>query len=396
MKKKIGMVTFLSVLIGTVILTACATLVISQLFSIGVFNGSTLSLVTKMSSIKSLIKNDYYGEYDENALTDKAISGYINGLGDKYAYYFNAEQATEYSDGLKGTSQGIGINIVKHPVNGTIYICKVHKDSPAELAGLQKGDEIIKVNDSVVTDVGYSEAYDMIRESNGADFNLTINRNGEESTVTLKFSEYTVQSVFYEMIDNYAYIGITEFNDDTTPTQFKNAVNQAMAAGATGLIFDLRNNGGGTVESAAEMIDFLVPSGNIISVKYSDGSDEVLYTSDESQIDLPMCVLVNRNTASASELFSASIRDYNKGVLIGAKTYGKGVMQRSYSLLDGSIVKFTVAEYFCANGENINGVGLTPDIEISQTDEEISNNNISPISSDSVILAAVDYLNNNN
>ena len=395
MNKKIGLGTLLSALIVTVGLTVCATLAISQLLSVGFFNGSTLSLVSKISSIKSLIKDDYYGEYDENALTDNAVRGYVAALGDKYAYYFSAKQASEYSDGLKGTSQGIGINIVKHPANSTIYICKVHKGSPAELAGLQKGDEIIKVNDLLVTDVGYSEAYNMIKESNGEVLNLTISRNGEVGDVTLKFGEYTVQSVFYEKIDNYAYICITEFNDDTTPSQFIEAINQAQADGTVGLIFDLRNNGGGTVESAAEMIDFLVPSGNIISVKYSDGSEEVLYTSDESQINLPMCVLVNENTASASELFSASIRDYNKGVLIGTKTYGKGVMQRSYSLFDGSIVKFTVAEYFCANGENINGVGITPDIEISQTNEEISNNYINPIASDSVILAAVDYLNDN-
>lgn len=394
MKKKISMVTFLLVLIISIALTVCATLAVSQLFSVGVFNGSTLSLVAKVSSIKAMLKSDYYGEYDENTLTDDAIKGMINGLGDKYANYFSAKDATEYSNGLKGTNEGIGINIIKHPKNGTIYICKVHKDGPADKAGLKQGDEIIKVNDSLVTDVGYNEAYKMIRESAGADINLTIRRNGETSVVTTKFAEYTAQSVFYQMIDKYAYIQITEFNDNTTPDQFIEAINQAQADGAAGLIFDLRNNGGGTVESAAKMIDMLVPEGNIISVKYSDGSDEVLYKSDDSQIDLPMCVLVNENTASASELFSASIRDYNKGVLIGTKTYGKGVMQRSYPLYDGSIVKFTIAEYFCANGENINGIGLTPDIIINQTDEEIANNSISPISVDSVVNSAVDYLKN--
>ncbi|MDD4699436.1 MAG: hypothetical protein PHV07_04150, partial [Oscillospiraceae bacterium] len=130
MKKTISIKTFWAVLITAIITAICVTLVFSQLLSVGVFNGSTLSLIAKMSSIKALVKSDYYGEYDEDASTDNAISGYIDGLDDKYADYFTAKEATEYSDSLKGTNQGIGINIIKHPVNGTMYIFKVHKDSP--------------------------------------------------------------------------------------------------------------------------------------------------------------------------------------------------------------------------------------------------------------------------
>ena len=242
-----------------------------------------------------------------------------------------------------------------------------------------------------VKDQGYEKAVNGILREVGSKVDLLIRREGENFSVTVEYSRFAAQSVFAKMIGNYGYIEITSFNAESV-AQFKNAVNLVREQGAKGLIFDLRGNGGGTVESVTQILDFLMPEGVLMSVKYGNGKTETYAKSDAEEIDLPMTVLIDNQTASASELFSASVRDFNKGVLIGTKTYGKGVMQGTFGFTDGSASVFTIAEIFPHSGISFNGEGLSPDIEVELNDEQKINFHILSDEKDPVKQAAIRWL----
>ena len=197
------------------------------------------------------------------------------------------------------------------------------------------------------------------------------------------------QTVFYRLLENgLGYVEITSFNGET-PSQFKSAVNDLVEKGATALIFDVRGNGGGTVDSVTEMVDFLCPEGTVMTAKYGDGTVETVATSDASEIDLPMVVLTDEATASAAELFTASIMEFGKGVSVGAKTYGKGVMQGTYYLSDGSSVVITIAEFFVHNDVSFNEKGIEPEVSVTLTEEQRIYRYIRPLTEDPVLIAAI-------
>ena len=245
----------------------------------------------------------------------------------------------------------------------------------------------------LAANTGYTSAVDSMLKPVGETMTLTLLRDGKTSDVEVTITTFAAQTVFEKMLDNdYGYIKITAFNGET-PLQFRNAVNRLVSSGVKALIFDLRSNGGGTVDSVCEMVDFLCPKGDIMTVKYSDGSTEVIGSSDENEIDLPMVVLTNKATASASELFTASIKDFGKGISIGDTTYGKGVMQSTYSFTDGSSVVFTVAEFFPHSMVSFNEKGIEPDIKHTLTPEQEKYRHITPTEKDPIVKVAIDYLN---
>lgn len=363
MNRKVSLGVAISMAIIASALTICITILVSmQLFNSSIGDlAERQAMYEKLNEIDTLVRKNFSGTIDEKSLNDNIAKGYMYGLGDKYSDYYTAEQTTERKDGLAGNAQGMGIITTEHPDNKTIYIIAVHSGSPADKAGLKAGDEIVKIGEALVADIGYSEAYSLLQGEVGDTKNFTVLSSGVEQTVEITYSEFKIQSVYHRMIDNIGYIKITEFNAETVD-QFKDAVKSLQDQGSTALIFDVRHNGGGTVNSAAKVLDILLPEGDIMSVQYADGKSEVLHKSDSAQIDLPMAVLVDKRTASAAELFAAAIRDYKKGVLVGSKTYGKGVMQRTYYLSDGSSVKLTIAEYFPPSGVSFDGEGIEPNI----------------------------------
>lgn len=208
--------------------------------------------------------------------------------------------------------------------------------------------------------------------------------------MTAEYSNYTTQSIYYHTIEDFGYVEIYSFNSQTVP-QFKTAVENLVSSGVKGLIFDVRGNGGGTVDSVKEIVDYLVPEGVIMTSVYKNGKTEELY-SDANEIDLPMAVLTDKASASAAELFSASIRDFNKGVLIGTTTYGKAVMQGTFGFPDKSSAVFTIAEFYTHSGETYNNKGLEPDIKVELNDEQIKYFNLLADNEDPVKMAAVEYL----
>ena len=353
-----------------------------------------ISFDTRYFKLKQLdfFLNDFYGEIDEQNIEDGIIRGYLSALGDKYAGYYTAKENEDRSNRLNGNASGIGIIIVEHPQNNTIYVKRVYNDSPAAKAGIKETDEILAIDGISVVEKGYSDSVDNLLREIGSTVELLILRNGEKISLSVEYSNFKAQSVFGKMMGDIGYIEITSFNTESI-TQFENTVNSLVSKGAKGLIFDLRGNGGGTVESVTEILDFLMPKGTIMTVKYGDGRTETYAQSDASEIELPMAVLVDENTASASELFSATVRDFNKGVLIGTTTYGKDVMQSTYQFTDGSAAVFTIAEFFSHSGESFNGKGLVPDIVVELTEEQKTNFHILSDEADPVKQAAIEWMN---
>lgn len=377
------------------LLTAVITAVISVFISFVVFyfvflgNGRFL----KLKQLDFFVNNYFYGDVDETELTDSVIEGYVKGLGDRFAGYYDVESAEKRADSLNGTGSGIGIIVTQHPDTGYIYVKNVYDGCPAAKAGITVGDQITAIDNISVLETGYSEAVDSIIRELGETVELTLLRGDKTLSVTVEYAEFTTQTVFAELLDSgYGYIEITSFNNETT-VQFENTINQLAEQGAKALIFDLRGNGGGTVDSVTEMVDFICPEGVIMTVKYSDGSQEVIAESDKEEVDLPMVVLTDSSTASASELFTASVKEFGKGISIGEKTFGKGVMQTTYNLYDGSSVAFTVAEFFPHSGKSFNEVGISPDIQVTITEEQSKYRYLLSKDADPVISAAVEYLN---
>jgi carboxyl-terminal processing protease len=383
--------------IAPIILAVVITTVISVFISFVVFYFLFIgdSRYLKLKELDFLVNSNYYGKVDEDKVTDGMMSGYISGLGDRFAGYYDKESASDRSDSLKGNAKGIGIIITCHPDFQDIYINNVYTNSPAERAGLKKGDRITAVDSVPVTQMGYTKAVDSLLREIGDTVTLSLIRGDTQYGAVIEYAEFAQQSVFYEMLpQKMGYVHITAFNAETV-AQFKNAVNQLASKGAKGLIFDLRSNGGGTVDSVTEMVDFICPEGDIMTVKYSNGNTRVLAKSDAEEIALPMVVLTNEQTASASELFTASVKDFGKGISIGNKTYGKGVMQTTYTLHDGSGVSFTVAEFFPHSGKSFNEKGISPDIEVVFTEKQSKYRNQLSYSEDPYIVSAVEHLTRN-
>lgn len=370
MNKKISVGT--SVALMTI--AAAVAVAITMVFSASIFNSKLSSInerqaiYEKITEINKIVRENYNGEIDETELLDNISAGFAFGIGDAYAQYYTAQEYSELKDDINGKVVGIGVSCVKD-TEGYARIVSVFPDSPAEITGLMKGDQIVKVAGiDVLTQ--YSDAINALKGDAGAAVVITYRRAGEDTEVEVTRRKVTVPSVESEMLDgDIAYIKITEFSGSTV-SQFESAVGAALDKKAKGIIFDIRNNGGGTVKSAAQMIDTIVPEGPVISSTDKNGESKVVYSSDSADVDLPMVVLVNKNTASAAELFAAALRDYEKAKLVGSITYGKGVMQDIYPLSDGSAIKITTAQFNPPTSENFDGVGLKPDFVVDLTAEQ--------------------------
>lgn len=355
-------------------IAAAITFTITMAYSRNIFNTKIANVeeraevYEKISEIDQIVRNNYLNEIDEDELINAIADGYMKGLEDTYAYYMDQEEYNQYKMDNAGELIGIGVTVTLDE-SGYIRIVEVSEGSPAEQAGLQVDDLITKVDDTDVLTEGYQESTNLIRGEEGTKVTLTIHRAQEELTMEVTRKLMETVTVTYRMIGEDGYIKISKF-DSNTPRDFKAAVEDLQAQGATGLIFDVRNNPGGLLDSVAEILDYLLPEGDIVSATDSKGNTEVLYTSDSECVTLPMVVLCNGETASAAELFSAGLRDYQKAELVGVNTFGKGIMQTAYSLADGSAINFTTHYYNPPSGINFHGVGLKPDYEVPLTAEQ--------------------------
>ena len=328
----------------------------------------------KLDKLNALIDKYYlYGdEIDTDQLAEGIYSGYTSALGDKYTVYYDEDETKALMESTSGTFSGVGATLTKKDADtGYVTIVNVYEDSPAEKAGLKAGDILEKIDDHEVGDEQLDTVVSWIKGEKGTDVKITVLRDGEELELTATRDTIEVKTVSYEMKENQiGYIRVSEF-DTVTYDQFKDALDDLENQGMQGLVVDLRNNPGGSLDTVTNMLRLLLPEGTIVSTKDKNGKTDEITCDGTHEFKKPMAVLVNQYSASASEIFSGAVQDYGTAKIVGVTTYGKGVVQQLMNLGDGTCLKVTIAEYYTPNGRSINGKGVEPDVEVEyQYDEE--------------------------
>lgn len=365
MNKKIS----LGLALSLIAIASAVTFILTSFFSLQSFNKKVVDVNEKAKKYNSLqlldtyVRDNYFGEIDESELNDGILKGYVAGLADNYSRYLSADEYIEEQNDNAGELIGLGLTLSEDE-SGYIRIDDIIADSPATESGIQKGDIIISVDGVDVIETGFNESVEAMNGSEGTSITLTIRRNGVDTDYTFTRRSIELVTVTGELIDgSIGYIKIDGFKQNT-PEQFIETLQHLTSNGAKALIFDLRDNPGGLVESVEECLDPLLPEGVIAIAEYKDGHSETIVYSDSSELDMPMAVIVNKNTASAAELFAASLRDFEKAELVGEKTYGKGVMQITTEMENGGAVVLTVAEYRTTVSECYDKIGLSPDYSV--------------------------------
>ncbi|MGN0305720.1 MAG: S41 family peptidase [Lachnospiraceae bacterium] len=320
----------------------------------------------KIKVIEDTIDKYYLTGSDLATLENGLYSGMVEALGDPYSVYYSAQELEEIQQKTEGIYYGIGAYISKGVMDDFCTISGVIKNTPAEEAGLRTGDIIYEVDGVLAQGMETTEIVALIKGEEGTKVTLTLIREGETDYLHIPVERRKIESptVEWEMKEKQTgYIRITEF-DDVTTDQFAEALAECRGKGMTGLILDLRGNPGGNLSTVCEIARMLLPKGLIVYTEDKYGKREE-YTSDgKHQIDIPMVVLVNGYSASASEILAGAIQDYGVGTIMGTTTFGKGIVQRIISLSDGSAVKLTVSKYYTPNGNDIHEKGIVPDVEI--------------------------------
>lgn len=333
--------------------------------------------VTKLKQINQIIDKNYLNpngeqEVDQEKMANYAYYGYVAGLGDKYSTYFSPDEFTEVLNDNAGSMTGIGVTVMKDSGSENIRIIEVYEDSPAQAAGLLINDLVVAVDGQSVEENGYDVSINKVLGEEGQAVTLTIERGGQAMDVTVTRQKLQVNPITYRMLSsNIGYIRIKSFNDNTF-SNFESALThlqeQSGSQGLNGIVFDLRNNTGGTLDSIVAVLDKLLPEGEIVKLVNRNGVEQV-YKSDANQIDLPLVVLVNDYTASAAELFTGALMDYDKAEVVGTKTYGKGCALGIYPLKDGSGLSIVDRMYYTPAGRNFEGNGIDPDYVVEIGDD---------------------------
>ncbi len=326
----------------------------------------TNKTVKKIDELMSYIDLYYNDDYDEEDIRNAIYAGTLEGLGDPYSVYYTADEYKDMQINTSGNYYGIGAALSQDAKTKEVTISKVYEGTPAEEAGLKDGDQIIKVNDTESTSKELSALVQEIRGEEGTTVHLQVYRASNNKTFEIDVERKNVElpSITSKMLDGgIGYIQISEFQSKTDE-QFKSALADLKKQGMKSLIVDVRSNPGGLINAASNILDQILPEGTVVYTEDKYGKRED-YTSDSNCLDCPIAVLVNENSASASEIFAGAIKDYNYGTLIGTKTFGKGIVQTVFPLEDGDAVKITTAKYYTPKGNYIHGVGIEPDIELT-------------------------------
>ncbi len=320
----------------------------------------------KLETIEDLIDENFYFEDEEQAKQDGIIKGYLEGLDDPYSVYYTQEEYASFMEDTEGEYVGVGVQVSQNADTKVITVVKVF-DGPAKDAGIQENDIITEVNGEDISAQDIDTVVDKIRGEEGTEVTISVYRasDAKDYEYTMPRQKVENPTVEYEMLaDNIGYVQVSSFYE-VTAEQYIAAVEDLESQGMEGLIVDLRDNGGGLLDIAVEMLDYMLPAGKIVYTEDKDGNVTSEYNSDdEHQFTQPLAVLVNGYSASASEIFAGAIKDYGIGTLVGENTYGKGIVQRMFPLEDGSAVKLTIAKYFTPKGNDIHQVGIKPDVEV--------------------------------
>lgn len=346
----------------------------------------------RLENLEQIVESDYYEEVDTEELMDGALKGYVSALEDPYSGYLTPTEYQQWKSNEAGVSVGIGVTVTLTEDGSGLQIISVEDASPAKMAGLQADDVITTVDGECVADLGYQESVNRVRGEVGISVELTVQRGETVLKKTIQRQEMEVVSAYGVMLENQiGYIRIASFKENTVE-QFQTALQNLLKKGAKALVFDVRENGGGLVVALEKIVDPLLPEGDIATATYQNGETKLLVRSDANELHLPMMVLVNGNTASAAELFTASLKDFDKAEIIGEQTFGKGIMQNTVEMKDGGAVTLTVATYQTTKGECYHEVGITPDVIIQQDYETIDFDHPNP-EQDTQLQQAMELLN---
>ncbi len=390
-KRRYGAIKIIIAIILTAIVTYFVTVNItlkSYLNSSGM-----LYLATKINLINQKLSSESIYDLNENKMFESALKGYVDGIDDKYTQYLTKDEMNELLEDTSGSYVGIGVYMADNTADNSILIIGVIEGSIAEKEGIKAGDIIKKVDGVEYTGEQIDAVSSKIKGEEGTTVSITILRDNEEKEFNITRSNVKLKTVSSKMLENNkAYIKITAFNDGTA-NEFKETYENLKQNNPTGLVIDLRNNGGGLVTESLDIAETMVEKGKTLLITANKNNKEDIRKSKENPtITIPVVVLINQNTASASEILSGILRDDCNYKIIGTKSYGKGVIQTVYSFSDGSGLKVTTEEYFTPNHNKINKVGITPDIEVSLDSEWENMSNI-PYENDLQLQEAVKQLN---
>lgn len=364
-------------IIITVLITALVTTIVIYNFVIksgkiaikSEDNSSLSGLEATLASFRSVLEEKYMGEIDDETLIEGAIKGYVSALGDPYTTYYTKEEMDELMEETTGNYVGIGIYMTLDIDNNAIYVVKPMEGSPAEEAGIQAGDLITKVDGKEYSGEELDQASNAIKGEEGTTVKLEILRDGETQELEVERRKIVVSHIVEKKFDNVGYLLIEDF-DGGCAKEFEEKYKELESQGIDRLIIDLRNNGGGVVDEAVSIADMLLDKDDTILItKDKKGNEEITKSEHNPTITMPVVVLTNGYSASASEILVGALQDNERATIVGTKTYGKGVIQEVDRLNDGSGLKITIEEYYTPNKNEINKVGIEPDEEIDLSDE---------------------------
>lgn len=352
------------------------------------FNEQGFSNLMRFITAYRFIETKYVNDTDDVKLIDGAIDGMVKSLNDPHSNYLSPKMYKTLMEQTEGSFAGIGV-VMGMDNEQKIHIVGIMENSPGQKAGLQEGDEILAVDGVPVTQMAFDEVAAHVRGQAGTDVVLTIMRDNANQDITITRDNIKLKTVGHKMLDNnIGYIQIVSFSEDTA-NEFNEAYNDLKNQGMKALVLDLRNNPGGLLTTCVEIAKKLVPKGEIVSIVDKQGNKET-YSSSLEAPEYPLVVLINKNSASASEILSGAIQDTKAGTIIGNTSYGKGSVQTILPMFEDDAVKLTIAKYYTPSGRSIDGIGITPDIEINLDENATSDTQL-----DKALEVLKTQLNNN-
>ena len=346
----------------------------------------------KLNLIDQTLKDFYFDDIDDSKVLDNIYKAYVNAYGDKYTVYYTADEYAKIQESSNGAYYGIGV-VVRKNDDGTILVVEPYDGAPGKEAGMRKNDVIVTVNGESVADQDLNSVVAKIKGDEGTTVNIGIRRDGSDdiTELTVTRRKVEIKTVAYEMLDDsVGLITISEF-DKVTAQQFKEAYAQLDTLGMKGLVIDIRSNPGGLLNVVVDMLDEILPDGLIVYTEDKYGNRQEYNGSNPDVIDVPLAVLVNGESASASEIFAGAVQDYGAGTIIGTQTFGKGIVQTIRRMSDGSAIKYTMAKYFTPKGQDIHGHGVTPDI-VEELSDEFNNLTEYDASKDNQLQKAIEVI----
>lgn len=347
----------------------------------------------KLDALMQLVQMYYYEDVDTDEMLDSAAIGLIAGIGDVYSMYYTEEDMDAFTEETEGEYAGIGCQLLADPTDQLITVTRVFKGSPAEEVGMRTGDKIVYVNDLYYSAYEMDAAVDVMRGTPGENVKVTVMRGLETIDFDITRKVVNINYVEHQILDdNIGYVMVYDFLGDAVEG-FAKALDSFKEAGVTGMIIDLRNNGGGLLDASVAMADLILPEGTVVSMRDKYDREEA-FKIDAEYYDVPMVVLVNEYTASASEILAGAIRDYGEGTLVGTTTFGKGVVQSVIDFPDGSGLKVTTARYFTPRGECIHEVGIEPNVDVELDEDAVTRYGINnlPHDQDAQLQKAIELI----